>query len=137
MLLSWFIPGSGFLIRRQIARGLSVFLILNLTFLLGLALSGGVILPPLSPGSPGFSYVSILVFLGQIGNGMLALLCVIVQELQSHLGSSSSVVSVLVHFFSAAPEDALFELGSFYIIISGTMNYFVLCNFHDRYKGTM
>ena len=135
ILLGWLIPGSGFLIKRQTYRGLSIFVILNLTFILGLVNAGGVMFPALSPSAPGFSYVNILIFLGQIGNGLLSLLCILAREISTGFAASIPFLSGLIHIFNNPPVHAFFEIGSFYLVVSGTMNYFVLCNFYDRYTG--
>lgn len=124
VVLSWLVPGSGFIIKRNWWRGLIIFLLLNGTFALGLLLHGSVVVPELRYRSPGFNIVNILTFAGQMGNGGGSLLSlaynhlVLPEEKRQMLGSHP-----------------WFDLAALYLLVSGCMNYFCVCSFYDRYYG--
>lgn len=119
IVLSWLIPGSGFLLHKQITRGIIILVVLSATFILGLLLEGSVVFPVWSPRQEGFNVINILTFLSQMGYGSLSLLC-----LASHtLGLS---------FFQGNQAGAFFDLASFYLIVAGGINYLMVFNFYDR-----
>lgn len=119
IVLSWLIPGSGFLLHRQITRGIIILIVLSATFVLGLLLEGTVVFPVWSPREEGFNVINILTFLSQMGYGSLSLLC-----LASHtLGLS---------FFQGNQAGSFFDLASFYLIVAGGINYLMVFNFYDR-----
>ncbi|MCX7046759.1 MAG: hypothetical protein NTX50_14895 [Candidatus Sumerlaeota bacterium] len=117
--LSWLIPGSGFIVRRQYARGLVLFALIEIPFFIGVAMTGSVLQPAWSPGDWGANIVGLLTFVTQMGNGLAGGVWA--------LGSFAKVP-----FFAGDPTHALFELASFYLMVSGGLNYFCVCNFYDR-----
>ncbi len=120
MVLSWLIPGSGFILHKDIYRGIAIFTALSLTFLFGILLHGTVIFPILSPGEQGFNVIHILTFLAHMGFGSMSLLCL----------ASKNTGMV---FLQGNQAYALFDLASFYLIIAGGLNYLMLFNFYDRH----
>jgi hypothetical protein len=126
MIISWLIPGYGFYVNGLKQRGVFFFLTLELTFLAGAMLHGSVLLPDFWPteGDPtdGFNIVSILTFFTQMFNGFLALI---------------SLLPELAHGrFALLPYDetnAWADLGAFYLLVSGGMNYFVLTSTYDHF----
>lgn len=120
LFLSWLIPGSGFVLHADYFKGISIFIVLGLTFFFGLVLKGSVIFPVLSPQESGFNVINILTFLSQMGYGSLSLLC---------LGSHQ--LGLL--FFQGQQSYAFFDLAAFYLIIAGALNYLMLFNFYDRH----
>jgi hypothetical protein len=122
--LSWLIPGYGYLIHRRWGRGIFFFVILEATFLAGAAFHGSVLLPDFRFGSEGFNVVTILTFLTQMFNGGM------------------SLISLLPEFFGAKaailPYDETnqwADLGSFFLLVSGGMNYFVMTSTYDHFYG--
>ena len=123
LVLSWLIPGSGFMLRRDFYRGLAIFVMVTLTFFLGLGLKGSVVFPVLSPGSEGFNVINILTFLAQLGYGAMSLLC---------LGSCR----LGMPFLQGLQSYAFFDIAAFYLIIAGSLNYLMLFNYYDRHLAS-
>lgn len=122
LILSWLIPGYGFMRNGYVARGIFFFVILQLTFLIGVALRGSVLLPEFNFRSPSFNLVNILTFLTQIFNGGLALLSI----LPEIFGRSAAVLPY-------EESHPFADLGAFYLLVSGGMNYFVLVSTYDHF----
>ncbi len=122
MLLSWLIPGYGFMRNGFVGRGIFFFVILQVTFLLGAWLRGTVLVPEFNFRSPGFNLVNILTFMTQMFNGGLGLLSML-PELTGPSGA------VLPYEESATWAD----LGAFYLLVSGGMNYFVMIGTWDNF----
>ncbi len=122
MILSWLIPGYGFMRNGFVARGIFFFVILQLTFLIGVALRGAVLIPEFNFRSPGFNLVNILTFLTQVFNGGLG----IISMLPELFGSSAAV-------FPHDESHHWADLGAFYLLVSGGMNYFVLVSTYDHF----
>jgi hypothetical protein len=120
LVVSWLIPGSGFILRKDTYRGIIIFFLLGLTFFLGLLLKGTVVFPVWSPTQEGFNVITILTFLAQMGYGGLSLLCLASERLG-------------IGFFQGDQAYAFFDLASFYLIIAGALNYLMLFNFYDRH----
>lgn len=122
---SWLIPGLGFILKRNYWRGVAIFFLLNGTFLIGLLLQGTVIMPDWRYWSQSFNVVNCLMFIGQMGNAgasLLSWLCLIPD--QAHLG-----------IFRPNERGPWFDLATLYLLVSGSLNYFCVCNFYDRYWG--
>ena len=120
LLISWLIPGSGFVLHADYFKGIAIFVVLGLTFFFGLLLKGSVIFPVLSPHESGFNVINILTFLSQMGYGSLSLLCLGSQRLGLFL-------------FQGNQSSAFFDLAAFYLIIAGALNYLMLFSFYDRH----
>lgn len=121
--LSWLIPGFGFFYNGRFARGLLFFVFLEGTFLVGAAFHGSVLLPDFRFGSEGFNVVTILTFFTQMFNGALALL---------------SLAPELLHGIHVLPYDETnqwADLGGFFLLVSGGMNYFVMASAYDHFYG--
>lgn len=120
LVAAWLIPGGGFLLYGRFWRGLVLFAVLSVTFLLGCLLHGGVAWPAWSFRAEGFNVINNITFVIQMGLGLPALL--------SLLGPHVSWLQW------ASPDNAhaLSDLGNFYILVCGAMNYFVACNTYDR-----
>lgn len=105
-----------------VARGIFFFVILQVTFLIGAALRGSVLIPDFNFRSPGFNLVNILTFMTQIFNGGMAL----ISMLPEMFGRGAAVL----------PYDESYpwgDLGAFYLLVSGGMNYFVLVSTYDHF----
>jgi hypothetical protein len=123
VFLSWLIPGFGFFVHRRWGRGLLFFIVLQATFLVGAALRGSVLMPDFRFGSEGFNIVTILTFFTQMFNGGLALL---------------SLAPEFLHGWHILPYDETnqwADLGSFYLLVSGGLNYFVMASTYDHFYG--
>jgi len=117
---SWLVPGLGFAAKRNYWRGAAIFVLLNGTFFIGLLLHGTVIVPEFHYHSPAFNIVSILTFFGELGNGLASFFCL--ANDRWHLGLLRPVET-----------DPFFDLATLYLLVSGCMNYFCVCNFYDRH----
>lgn len=120
IFLSWFIPGAGHrslppLHRR---RGLIYGIAIHLTFFMGLILHGGLTYPAWNPQDAAFNVVNNLTFLVQFFAGWPAVL--------SLMGSLFGV-----EILKAREVHAWFELGAFYCLVAGALNYFVVLNALD------
>lgn len=124
LVLSWLIPGYGFYRNGLKRHALLFFLLLEGTFLAGAALHGSVLLPEFSPRSEGFNLVTILTFFVQMCNGLLGL----VSLLPDLAGAKMAVLPY-------NERHPLAELGAFYLLVSGGMNYFVITSTWDHFYG--
>jgi len=93
--------------------------IVHVTFLIGIVLQAGVVSPLIVPDSMGTNIVSTLTFLIQMGAGWTSVL---------------SWLAYLSHWtmFAADEAHAMYELGSFYCLVAGALNYFIVCQTLDR-----
>ncbi len=123
VLVAWLIPGGGFLLHGRFWRGITVLGSLLLTFLLGCVLHAGVYWPVWSIHNEGFNIINNITFVIQMGSGLPALL--------SLLASAHPQIFFL-RWAAADTSHALYDLGSFYLLACGAMNYFVVCNTFDR-----
>lgn len=123
VLIGWLIPGSGFLLLgpKYRTRGILYILVLHLTFFIGVALRGGVVWPVWSISAPGFSIMNNLTFIAQMGAGWLWIVSLIANI--AHWGA-----------IAALEPHPYFELGSFYCLVTGALNYFVITQSLDRSK---
>lgn len=122
LILSWLIPGYGFIRNGHIFRGLSFFVLLQLTFAIGASLSGTVFVPEFNFRAIGFNLINILTFITQMFNGGLGL----VSMLPEVLGPGAAILP-----YDEAATYA--DLGTFYLLVSGGMNYFVLVSTWDNF----
>jgi len=123
--VAWLIPGGGFLIHGRIVRGLILLGMLSITFVLGVALDGGLVWPVWSIRDPGFNIVNNLSFIIQLGAGVPALVSL----------AAGAGVEALPGWLAADASSSLFDLSGFYLLVAGAMNYFVVCNTYDRLFG--
>lgn len=124
MILSWLVPGYGFMRNGYVGRGITFFVMLQATFLIGAALKGSVLVPEMNFREPGFNLVNVLTFLTQCFNGGLAF----VSMLPELMGPGAAILP----YEEAAP---FADLGAFYLLVSGGMNYFVLVHTYDKFYG--
>jgi hypothetical protein len=128
LVLSWLIPGIGFIAKGSIWRGLSLFVLINGTFALGLLLHGTVLIPQFRYSDPAFNIVSLLTFIGQIGDGGASLLTLARdQYYYGKLLAGGGWLPYEMHPW--------FDLASLYLLVAGSANYFAVSNFYDRYLG--
>lgn len=122
LLLSWLIPGYGFIHNKHWKRGLFFFVVLQLTFLIGAFAFKGLVMKPELPGSESFNVVALLTFIVQMFNGGLALLSL----LPDLFGRGLAVLPYQEDYSWA-------DLGAFYMLVAGGMNYFVLMSTYDNF----
>ena len=134
VFLSWLIPGYGFYVHGFCKRAIFFFIILELTFFIGVALHGLVLFPVFDWTKEGFNVVSILTFLTQMCNGLLGIISVI-PDLFVQLGQQNPDAARKVALFGYNETHHWADLGSFYLLISGGMNYFVLASTYDHFYG--
>lgn len=123
-LLDWFLPGAGFFIVGRRARGATQLAIVLVTFVIGLVLRGGVIWPSWTLDS-GFNLVNIITFIIQMGAGLPALVSLVCHLAGSQVGPLNTIIG-------GVPSGTYFELGSYFLLVAGALNYFATCNFYDR-----
>lgn len=124
LVLSWLVPGYGFLHHGRWARGIFFFVVLEAVFLIGAYFRGSVLIPDFNMRSEGFNLVTILTFFTQLFNGGLS----IVSMMPELVGSWGAIL----------PYDETnqwSDLGSFFLLVSGGMNYFVLTSTYDHFYG--
>lgn len=105
-----------------VKRGILFFVLLQVTFLIGAALRGSVLIPEFNFRSPGFNLLNILTFITQVFNGGLG----IISMLPELFGAGAAIL----------PNDeagTFADLGAFYLLVSGGMNYFVLASTYDNF----
>lgn len=121
---SWLLPGYGFYHYGMKRRAAFFFITLQLTFLIGALMQGSVLWPVFGFRNEGFNLVTILTFFTQMFNGLL--------------GFVSLVPDLVGGKFRILPYNetsAWADLGSFYLLVSGGMNYFVLASTYDHFYG--
>lgn len=118
VVLNWALPGVGFILAGRKARGLTQMAVVLVTFAFGLLLRGGVIWPSWAQDAS-FNLVNIITFIIQMGAGLPAIVSMI-----AHLAGFDPLGGV--------PSATYFELGSFYMVVAGALNYFATCNLYDR-----
>jgi hypothetical protein len=124
MILSWLIPGYGFLRNGRRTRGLVFFVLLQLTFIIGALLRGSVLIPEFNFRAAGFNLVNVLTFITQMFNGGLG----IISMLPELFGRGAAILP-----YDEAATYA--DLGAFYLLVSGGLNYFVLVSTYDNFYG--
>jgi hypothetical protein len=147
LFMGWLIPGSCYWMKGDRLRGTYIFILLQGSFLIGLMLNGSVHWPAWSPKTEGFNLINILTYLTQMGNGLFATLSMIadwefvkrLQEMQS-IGNNVSINEIqnslgALKIFHGNEISSTFELGSFYLLVAGAMNYFSVVGYWDRYYG--
>src|SRR6185295_6142612 len=125
ILVGWMIPGAGFMICGRWRRGLAQFVIVMLTFTLGIALHSGVAWPEWSPRREEFNLINNFTFIVQMGSGFPAL---------------ASLMASLPHgaengswaWLAGIQKHPYYELGSYFLIVAGAVNFFALGNLYDR-----
>lgn len=120
--LSWLVPGGGFLLCGRWRRGLIHLGVIAGTFMLGVLMHGGVIKPVWDYKNEDFNLINNITFIVQLWCGLPALL--------SYAASNAGALKGT--FFEAVQINAYHELGSFFMIVAGGLNYFAISNFHDR-----
>jgi hypothetical protein len=124
LILSWLIPGYGFYHFGMRRRATFFFVVLQTTFFIGALLQASVLFPEFRWDHDGFNIVSILTFVTQMFNGLLGLISL----LPDTLGPKFA----LLPYNEACPWA---DLGSFFLLVSGGMNYFVLTSTYDHFLG--
>jgi len=128
VFLAWLAPGAGYLAHGRLKRGMALFLVLNATFALGLAMNGGVVWPPWNWRDPnsGFNIVNNLTFILQMGAGLPAI---------ASLAAGKWAATGWTSWLAADPSHPLYDLSSFYLLVAGAMNYFAVCGAYDWLYG--
>lgn len=125
LIAGWLIPGAGFLLVGKWARGLMHLLIIGTTFAIGLSLHGAVLWPTWSFRSEDFNLINNFTFITQLGSGLPAVASFVASRLT---GSEAGPLSWL----GGIQSHTHFELGSYYLIVAGALNYFAMGNLYDR-----
>lgn len=123
---SWLIPGYGFYHHGLRKRALFFFITLEAAFLVGSFLQASVLFPEFRLRSEGFNLVAILTFLTQMFNGLLGLISV----LPDIKGPNWAILPYNETCWSA-------DLGSFFLLVSGGMNWFVIASTYDHFYGRL
>ncbi len=123
--LSCVIPGAGFMACGRWTRGLVHFAIVMCTFVCGLLLHSSVAWPVWTIKSEEFNLINNFTFIVQMGAGVPAwasLFAAISEVAQGGAGN----------FLAGIPKHPYYELGGYFLIVAGAMNYFAIGNFYDR-----
>lgn len=132
LFLNWLIPGLGYWIAGRRTRGTMQFLMVMITFALGIHLRGGVDWPSWSMSKPDFNLINNFTFLVQLLAGLPALLSLAVNQGQSIEIWHTLVSQLHLNILGGIPSHPYYELGAFYMIVAGAINYFSTCNLYDR-----
>lgn len=136
LLLNWLFPGLGFWLCHRRARAIIQFLVVILTFGLGIALRGGVDWPSWSMDAADFNLINNFTFLIQLFSGLPALLSLLASQIQNGLAVPGAIRFIFEHlhlgFLAGTPTHPYYELGGYYMIVAGAVNYFATCNLYDR-----
>lgn len=125
LLAGWLIPGAGFMLVGRWGRGLAHLIIIGTTFTLGLALHGAVLWPTWSFRSEDFNLINNFTFITQLGTGLPAVASFLASRLTGAEAGSLS-------WLGGIQQHTNFELGSYYLIVAGALNYFAVGNLYDR-----
>lgn len=125
LVVGWFIPGAGFMMCGRWGRGLMHLGIVGLTFALGMAMHGSVLWPTWSFRSEDFNLINNFTFLTQLGSGLPAVASFLASRMT---GAQAGPMSWL----GGIQSHTNFELGSYYLIVAGALNYFAVGNLYDR-----
>lgn len=130
--LGWLIPGGGFMFCGRWARGLAHFAMIVATFAIGLSLHSAVVWPPWSIRSEEFNLINNFTFMVQMGSGLPAL-----ASFLAALGGYGEVPAGgsphLLSWLAGSQKHPFYELGSYFLIVAGALNYFAMGNFYDRF----
>ncbi|MCL5269097.1 MAG: hypothetical protein M1457_00740 [bacterium] len=132
LFLSWLIPGLGFLLCARKARAATQFVMVTATFGLGLALHGGVAWPSWNPSSDGFNLINNFTFIIQMGAGLPALASLVSHACDPAFAVMPPGAPTIWSILGGIPYHAYYELGGYYMIVAGGLNYFAICNVYDR-----
>lgn len=125
LLVGWLVPGAGFMLAGKWGRGLMHLLIIGTTFTIGLALHGAVLWPTWSFRSEDFNLINNFTFITQLGSGLPAFASFLISRVT---GAEAGPMSWL----GGIQSHTNFELGSYYLIVAGALNYFAVGNLYDR-----
>ncbi|MCX7018751.1 MAG: DUF6677 family protein [bacterium] len=127
LVMSWLVPGFGFAWHGLWWRALFFFVVLEAAFLAGAFLQGSVLVPEFAYTNKDFNLVTILTFFTQMFNGLLGIVSV-APDLLARAG-------IHVRILPYNETNQWFDLGSFYLLVSGGMNYFVMMSTCDHFYG--
>lgn len=118
-IVNGLLPGAGYCVMGRWTRGLLQAGMVLATAAIGWSLHGGVAWPSWSPEAADFNLINNLTFLVQLGGGL------------PMLGSlaANHFNFTLLGGIAKAPY---YELGSYYLVVAGAVNYFASLNFYDR-----
>ena len=90
-------------------------------------------LAELDPGRADFNLINNFTFIIQLGAGLPALASLAAQFVP-FLPAWAQLLVQSIHLTELAgiPPHPYYELGSYYLIVAGAINYFAVCNLHDR-----
>lgn len=115
LFLAWFIPGAGHLILGRRWKGILFFLTLSIMFIIGLFLKGIIFVP--ANGELQEVIISIVGTTADLGIGLFYLL------------------SLLFYPISGEITYRYYEIGMLYLLIPGILNYLLVVDVLDIYKG--
>ena len=119
--VGWLLPGVGYFLlgRRFRSRAILLIVAVNLTFLFGVLMRGGLAWPTVVSANKGSAIVEFLNLAMQLGAGLPAIVSLVAYELDWPL--------------LARVDAAVYsELGCFYCLVAGALNYFVIWQTLDR-----
>lgn len=122
VFINWLFPGMGYYFLGRKIKALILFILLEITFVIGFILHSQVAIPMINPFSLGFNLINIFTFIVQLGNGLFSVISILNERL--HFG-----------LFWAIPSHSSYELGGYYMLVSGASNYFITMHIYDTLCG--
>lgn len=128
-LLNWLIPGAGYLAVRDVSRGITLFLVINFCFAMGVLLGGYILVPATwSPRAAGFNLVGTLTYICQVFDGGGWLLVRILQNVSA--GDADAFFNI-----KGQAVKTYSDLGAFHLVVAGGLNYFATVRLYDLLAG--
>ncbi len=124
LLIGWLIPGGGFILCGRRTRGLTHFFLVAVTFGIGISLHSAVAWPSWSIHDEEFNLINNFTFIVQLGSGLPALISFAAGHWPAMFRGLGRLGGI--------PQHPYYELGSYYLIVAGALNYFAIGNFYDR-----
>lgn len=122
VFINWLFPGIGYYFIGKKIKALILFILLEITFIIGFLLHSQVAIPMINPFSLGFNLINIFTFIVQLGNGFFSIVSIINERFHLNL-------------FWAIPSHSTYELGGYYMLVSGASNYFITMHIYDTLCG--
>lgn len=123
LLASLLVPGAGFALVGRRARAIAIFACVTITFGIGVMLHSGVQEPIWKIRSEDFNLINNITFIVQLLAGLPA-----IASYLANLPDPPGALGAL----AGEPVHAWHELGGYFMIVAGAINYFAVANFHDR-----
>ena len=124
-LTGFVFPGLPYLLAKEYKKFFLIFPLLYLTFIIGILLKGGVISPSIYQSPKGFfNPLAYLTFFAQMLFGLPAFISYIYSLFHQTIIYKGAIVNITYPPF--------FDLGSYYLIVAGSLNYYANIKLYDN-----